>query len=78
LDGSHIAGSGAGAIVGVALAALGTKIGWQLDDATSATIGAGAVGVGLAFGHALGKAWADPGIFPALRRGFFGASKHPK
>lgn len=75
MNGSHIAGSGFGALVGVALAALGTRIGLHLDETTAAAIGAAAVGAGLAFGHAFGKAWEGPGVFPALHRGFFGDKK---
>lgn len=78
MTGSHIAGGGTGGIAGVILAALGTRIGLHLDDTTAAALGIGAVGVGLAFGHAFGKAWAGPGIFPALRRGFMGPKKASK
>lgn len=75
MNGSHAAGGGAGAILGVALAALGTRIGLQLDDTTAAALGAAGAAVGVAVGHAFGKAWMGPGIFPALRRGFFGAKR---
>lgn len=72
MNGSHVAGGGFGALIGVVLASLGTKIGLRLDDATAALLGTGCVAAGLAVGHAFGKAWSGPGVFPALHRGFFG------
>jgi hypothetical protein len=75
VDGSHVAGAGVGGIAGVVVAALGSKIGLHLDDTTAATLGLGAVGVGLAFGHAFGKAWTGQGVFPSIRRGLFGPKK---
>lgn len=77
MNGSHIAGAGFGGIVGVILAGLGAKIGLHLTDADAATLGVGALSVGLAVGHAFGKAWAGPGVFPALKRGFFGGGQQP-
>src|SRR5579884_2956234 len=76
VNGSHIAGSGLGALLGVALAALGSRVGLHLDDTTAAMLGTGCVGVGLALGHAFGKAWNGVGVFPSLGRGFFGP-RHP-
>lgn len=73
MNGSHVAGSGAGAIIGVVLAAAGSRIGLRLDDTSAASLGVTAAAVGLAVGHAFGKAWNGPGILPALRRGFLGA-----
>jgi hypothetical protein len=75
MNGGHVAGSSAGAIIGIALAALDTKIGLHLTTADAATVAVAVAAVGLGIGHALGKAWAGPGIIPALRRGFLGARK---
>lgn len=75
MNGSHVAGGGLGAIVGTAIAALGSKIGLQLDETTAAGLGIAGLTLGLGIGHAFGKAWAGPGVFPALRRGFFGPQK---
>ncbi len=75
MNGSHIAGAGLGGVVGIVLAALGSKIGITLDDTTSASLGVGLVGVGLAFGHAFGIAWQGAGILPSIRRGLFGPGK---
>jgi hypothetical protein len=72
VNGSHVAGGGVGAILGVALAGLGKKVGLELTDADAATLGVACAGIGIAVGHALGKAWAGPGVFPAIRRGLFG------
>lgn len=76
MNGSHVAGGGLGALLGVALAALGPKIGLHLTDADAASLGVAGAGVGVAIGHAIGVAWSGPGILPALRRGFLGA-KNP-
>lgn len=73
VTGSHVAGGGFGAIVGVGLAALGKKINLELTTAEAASFGIAVTSVGVAVGHALGKAWGGPGIFPALHRGLFGA-----
>lgn len=78
MNGSHIAGGGFGALLGVALAALGNRIGLQLDETTAATIGAAGAAAGVAVGHAFGAAWQGPGIFPALRRGLCGPRSHAK
>jgi F0F1-type ATP synthase membrane subunit c/vacuolar-type H+-ATPase subunit K len=72
MNGSHIAGTGFGAGLGVAIAALGTRVGLHLDDATSAMVGVGCASAGLAVGHAFGKAWSGIGVFPSIRRGMFG------
>lgn len=72
MNGSHIAGSGVGALIGVCLAALGTKIGLSLTNADAASLGVAAVGLGLACGHAFGSAWQGAGVFPSIRRGLFG------
>jgi hypothetical protein len=72
MNGSHVAGGGLGALLGIILASLGSKVGLHLDDATAALLGTGCVAVGLAVGHAFGKAWSGPGVFPALHRGFYG------
>lgn len=76
MNGGHVAGGGLGAIAGVAIAALGKKIGLDLTTAEAAQLGIATMAVGIAIGHAVGKAWADPGIIPALRRGFFGPKAH--
>lgn len=78
MNGSHIAGGGAGALLGIILAALGSKIGLTLDDTTAAALGTAGAAFGVMVGHAFGKAWGDPGIFPALRRGFFGEKPEPE
>jgi hypothetical protein len=75
MNGSHVAGGGLGALLGIVLASLGGRIGLHLDDATAAALGTAGVGVGLAFGHAFGSAWTGPGVLPALHRGFFGPKK---
>lgn len=72
MNGSHVAGGGLGAVLGVVLASLNTRLGLHLTTADAASLAVGATGVGLAFGHAFGKAWEGPGVFPALHRGFFG------
>jgi hypothetical protein len=72
MNGSHIAGGGIGALLGVVLAALGKKIGLQLDETTAAAIGVAGAATGVAIGHAVGKAWSGPGVVPAIRRGLFG------
>lgn len=77
MDGSHIAGGGLGALLGIILSALGGRVGLKLDDTTAATIAAGCITLGLAIGHALGKAWQGAGVFPSLRRGLFGAKGVP-
>lgn len=78
MNGSHVAGGGIGALLGVVLASLGNRIGLNLDPTTAAALGAAAGAVGVAVGHAFGKAWSGPGIFPALHRGFFGEKKNPE
>lgn len=76
MNGAHITGLGLGGLVGVILASLGKKIGLDLDNATSATLGVALVGAGLAVGHAFGSAWQGAGVWPSVRRGFFGPSKN--
>lgn len=55
MTGSHIAGGGLGALVGVILAALGAKIGLHLDDTTAAALAAVCLSAGLGLGHAIGQ-----------------------
>lgn len=77
MNGSHVAGGGLGALLGIILAALGKKIGLSLDDTTAAALGTAGAAVGLAVGHAFGKAWNGAGIIPSLSRGIFGAKTPP-
>lgn len=75
MSGSHVAGLGVGGLLGIVIAALGSKIGIQLDDTTAAALGGAGAAAGVAFGHAFGKAWDGAGILPSLRRGFLGADQ---
>jgi hypothetical protein len=55
MDGTHIAGAGIGAIVGAVLVALGTRIGLDLTNVDSATLGITCVGAFTGIGHAIGS-----------------------
>lgn len=77
MSGSHVAGLGLGGLLGIVIAALGSKIGIQLDETTAAALGGAGAAFGVAFGHAFGKAWDGAGIIPSLRRGFLGAKEAP-
>jgi hypothetical protein len=55
MNGSHVAGAGFGAIVGAILVSLGGRIGLDLTSYDAATLGMGALAVGLAVGHAIGE-----------------------
>jgi hypothetical protein len=55
MNGSHVAGAGFGAIVGAVIVSLGSRIGLDLTGYDAATLGMGALAVGLAVGHAVGE-----------------------
>lgn len=55
MDGSHVAGAGIGAIVGATLVALGNKIGLNLTNLDSATLGMAAIGAFVGLAHGIGK-----------------------
>lgn len=55
MNGSHVAGAGFGAILGTVLVALGTRIGLDLTNVDSATLGIACVGAFLGVGHAIGQ-----------------------
>lgn len=55
MNGSHVAGAGFGALIGAVLVSLGGRIGLDLTNFDSATLGIAAVAAGTAVGHALGE-----------------------
>lgn len=55
MNGAKTAGAGFGAIVGIVVVALGSRIGLDLTPVDSAALGMGAVTVFLGIGHAIGE-----------------------
>lgn len=55
MNGSHIAGAGFGAIVGAVLVSLGGRIGLDLTNFDSATLGMAAIAAGVGVFHAVSE-----------------------
>jgi hypothetical protein len=72
VTGSHVAGGGVGAIVGVILAALDKKVGLHLTDGEAASLSIALAGVGAGVGHAARRLY-ETGLGP-----FFGHLLHGK
>lgn len=68
MNASHAAGAALGALIGTALAALGTRVGLHLTHADAAGLGVAAVTAGFGVGHAIGQ-YGIAGVASILWRG---------
>jgi hypothetical protein len=75
LTNTHVAGAGFGALVGSVIVALGGRIGLDLTNFDSVTLGVAAVAAGAGVFHVLGRAGSTVGVFPAVWRFLFGPGK---